>query len=358
MTIDDRWKIVGGRPSGFDYMRIILAVTILVWHAYPVSRGTKAASEFWRTSLSGHALAILLPMFFALSGFLVAGSMYRNPDLRKFLTLRLIRIYPALVVEAGLSALLLGPFLTTVPLVQYFTDRKFLLYLMNTIGWVHFYLPGVFPSNPQPELVNGQLWTVPFELECYVLITVIAILGFFRLRLRVIPIFALATLAVLAWNQHSGVTAATPGGWSGRILILCFLGGVTIYSFRDQIPWRIDLAIVSLMAASFLPSISDTLTYLTPIFLAYGTVCLGLLNPRRMLIVDSGDYSYGVFLYHYPIEQTVQYFLGGDASWLMIVTISLPITILFALFSWWCIEKPFLKVRSFVLRGPGRVMQQ
>ena len=77
-----------------------------------------------------------------------------------------------------------------------------------------------------------------------------------------------------------------------------------------------------------------------------------------MIIVDSGDYSYGVFLYHYPIEQTVQYFLGGDASWLKIVAISFPITILFALFSWWCIEKPFLKVRRFVLRGPVQVAHQ
>jgi peptidoglycan/LPS O-acetylase OafA/YrhL len=97
-----------------------------------------------------------------------------------FLGLRAIRIFPALFVEVILSALILGPLVTTLPPQLYFSDPLFFNYLLNAIGDVHFLLPGVFADNPWPRVVNGQLWTIPYELYCYCAISIIALIGLKR----------------------------------------------------------------------------------------------------------------------------------------------------------------------------------
>lgn len=348
LTIGRRWDDVGGRPSGFDYMRVGLAVLVAIWHSYQVAYGKDAAQAAWRDSPVGPVIALVLPMFFALSGFLVAGSMYRNPNLKTFLSLRAIRIYPALVVEVVLVALVLGPLVTENTLKEYFIDRRFGIYMLNMFGVVHFKLPGVFLHNPLPEVINSQLWTVPFELECYLVAAAVFVVGFFRDRFRVLPIFTIITIGIAALNIYQGVTAAHIGGWSGRVLVLCFVAGLVLHAFKGRIPLRGDAATVALLASAILPLMDDKMTYAVPILVAYGTVYLGLLNPPRSAVINSGDYSYGVYLYSNPIEQTVEFLLPGT-TWVGNVAIALPITILFALFSWWCVELPFQKVKRLVL---------
>ena len=356
-TIGQRWSDVDSRPSGFDYLRVSLAVAVTVWHSYQVAYGSAAATYFWANSWLGYLLQLILPMFFALSGFLVAGSMYRNPNLRVFLTLRVIRIYPALAVEVALVALFLGPMLTTVPLREYFSDQKVFLYLGNMLGWIHYRLPGVFLDNPLPEIINSQLWTVPYELKCYVLIAALAIAGFFRLRSRVLPLFMLTTAVVAMWNISQGIVGANPGGWSGLVLLLSFLAGVVLYAYKDEIPWRFDFAIAALLASMFLPRLLDPLVYVIPLAAAYATISLGILNPAKSIVIKSGDYSYGVYLYSCPIQQAVQEALGLHISWFENLLVSLPLVVGFALFSWWCIEKPFMRVKRFVLAPPAPALR-
>jgi peptidoglycan/LPS O-acetylase OafA/YrhL len=48
--------------------------------------------------------------------------------------------------------------------------------------------------------------------------------------------------------------------------------------------------------------------YLIAFPVAYMTIYLGLLNPGRQKLLLSGDYSYGIFLYGYPIQQAVAAF--------------------------------------------------
>ena len=111
----------GGFTTGFDYLRIGLALAVLVWHSFILSAGSGA---LYRAAWGGSfrfLLAIILPMFFALSGFLVAGSLERT-RVPQFVVLRALRLVPALAVEVTLSALILGAVFTTLPLGQYFTE--------------------------------------------------------------------------------------------------------------------------------------------------------------------------------------------------------------------------------------------
>ena len=97
----------------------------------------------------------LVPAFFAVSGFLVTGSGLRVRATSTFLAFRVLRILPALLVEVTLSALVLGPIFTRLPLSSYFSDQQFFRYFGNIVGWITFYLPGVFQNN-HVSVVNGK----------------------------------------------------------------------------------------------------------------------------------------------------------------------------------------------------------
>jgi peptidoglycan/LPS O-acetylase OafA/YrhL len=55
-------------------------------------------------------------MFFAFSGYLVAGSLQHCRTLTGFLSLRLLRLLPALAMEVILSTLVLGSLVTSLTL--------------------------------------------------------------------------------------------------------------------------------------------------------------------------------------------------------------------------------------------------
>lgn len=112
----------GGEGPGFNAMRLILSLTILAVHSGWVAGAD--TSRDWE-GLHGIFLMSLVPAFFALSGFLVTGSAMRTDAVRPFITLRAIRIVPALFVEITLSALVLGPLLTTWLLRDYVADIRF-----------------------------------------------------------------------------------------------------------------------------------------------------------------------------------------------------------------------------------------
>jgi peptidoglycan/LPS O-acetylase OafA/YrhL len=351
ITIGERWAALNGRPRGFDYIRIGLAVSVLLWHSYQVSYGTPAALAFWETP-RGTFLPVILPAFFALSGFLVSASMYRNADLKTFLALRVIRIFPALMVEVLFAALVIGPLLTTYTLGKYFSDWKLYAYFWNMLGHIHYLLPGLFENNPEQSIVNSQLWTVPYELECYVMISVLYIVGMFSRKYLVLPLFILASVAVAALNILQGINGAHPGSVDGRVLVLSFFSGVVLFSFKDAIPWNGYLALFSFALAILTtraPYVISTMTvYIMPIFAAYCTIYIGLLNPKSSFVIKSGDYSYGVYLYSCPIQQSVADIFGTGGGWFGNVLIALPATVVFALFSWWCIERPFLRIRRLI----------
>jgi peptidoglycan/LPS O-acetylase OafA/YrhL len=112
-TLATRLAETKNRPSGFDYMRLILALGVIWSHSRLLTNDWGNISPLF-AHISEPFVAFLLPMFFALSGFLVAGSLERSDTLVTFLGLRVFRIMPALTVEVLLSALVLGPLLTTI----------------------------------------------------------------------------------------------------------------------------------------------------------------------------------------------------------------------------------------------------
>lgn len=337
-----------GRTTGFDYLRLALATAILCSHSIDVSYGVKFTVDFENGPIRP-LIAILLPMFFALSGFLVAGSLDRCRSLVSFMGLRIIRLVPALAFETVLAALVLGPLLTRLPLGSYFSDGLLPRYFFNVVGHIQYLLPGLFEDNPWPRTVNAQLWTLPYELICYIALATLALFSLHHRR----HIFALVVVALNIILMAHYVINAASAGWNdqpvapGPVMVLAFLYGITFHLYRDKVPHSAGLGFVA-GALALAVLIHPATDYLVPLPAAYFTVWLGLTRPRPSLLTRHGDYSYGIFLFGFPIQQAATQLMGpGFREWYWNIAAALPITILFAMLSWHAVEKP-----SLALRGP------
>ena len=340
--------MAAGRTTGFDYLRLVLATGVLCSHCIDVSYGVNFTSEFENGPIRP-LIAVLLPMFFALSGFLVAGSLDRCRSLVSFMGLRVIRLVPALAFETVLTALILGPLLTSLPLAAYFSDSLLARYFLNIVGDIQYLLPGLFESNPWQRTVNAQLWTLPYELRCYIALAALALFGIYRRRQTFVMVVVALNLILTARY----VVNAADAGWNanpvvpGLSLVLAFLYGIAFHLYRDTIPHspRLGIAAGVLTLALLIDPATD---YLVPLFAAYFTVWLGLMRPRPSLLTKHGDYSYGIFLFGFPIQQAITQFMGPPfQEWYWNIATALPLTILFAVISWHAVEKP-----SLALRGP------
>jgi peptidoglycan/LPS O-acetylase OafA/YrhL len=341
-----------GRPTGFDYLRIGLAVAIICMHSVLSSYGETADIAVWTSPLRP-AIRLILPMFFALSGFLVAGSLCRTSSIFQFLGLRAIRIYPALAVEVAISALLLGPLLTTVSLPAYFGSRAFGLYLLNVSGHIHYILPGLFQTNPYPNVVNAQLWTVPFELICYLVLAGLTLSGI-KTRPWLAPAATIILMAFYAGGRiikHHGSLPYIVGGVPGILLVVSFLAGVSLYLFKDRLPWSVALCGLSGICSTILLGFVPLGDYVAAPIAAYFTVSLGLCNPTKLRILRGADYSYGIFLYGFVIQQTVMHLCPWAREWWINIVLCVPAAIAVAALSWHFVEKPALELRRYLQPG-------
>lgn len=355
VSIGDKWRASSGRPTGFDFLRIFLAFCVMLWHSVHVCYGT---DEFWHWVWTGPLRPLIwfvVPSFFALSGFLVAGSLQRN-DIVSFVTLRVIRIYPALAAEVVISALLIGPIFTSYSLSAYFGDPLFWSYLLNMTGWIHFYLPGVFTDLPGGAFVNLQLWAVPYELEAYIILTLFAVVGLIDRPRRFFGAVVALMAAYFVW--HVAVGGPEPFTPPGRLLILSFLFGIGLFLAKDHVafsPWLLVLGVLAytaliLISTLNLPFTTRPAVDLSSIFLAYVTIYVGHLNIAGRFIRRIADYSYGVYLYGFPIQQVVVSLMPGHRVWYVNLAISFPIALGVAALSWHFLESKIAARKKLILR--------
>lgn len=361
-----------GLGPGFDFLRIFLALAIVAWHSrnvvYWTSDTLTTETPFWFGEYC------LVPIFFALSGFLVAGSGMRL-TLANFLVNRGLRILPALALEILFSAFLLGPLFTELPLAEYFRSPLLYHYLTNMVGWVNFYLPGVFVHHPW-TMVNGALWTIPYEMICYVVISILIVTRWLHSgRAVAICTLGLMVIAVILRNTPGMEGTFDGGGGSAfdRIvrffftgeqsrLLDSFLMGILFYQFRNRIPYSLALLGLSVCVCVAV-AIAGDLSWMSHALLRFATVpamtyimaFAGVTAIPLPWPYTRGDYSYGIYLYHLPFQQMLWSFFPGIGA-LQMFLLSVPTCSFVAAFSWHVVEKPVLRLRkrfSFVARARG-----
>ena len=348
-----------GIGPGFLLLRMLLAISVIYVHGSLLD-GAAAAEQWWPYGARWALNNFAVPMFFVMSGFLVTGSMMRS-RVDEFLVNRLVRLVPGLIGVILVSALVLGPLVTTASLSGYFGDRSFYTYLLNAVGLHRDALPGVFQDNPE-TLVNGSLWTLPHEVACYLLLSLLAATGALRRRSVVlgatIALYAIAIL--LAALDRSGDRFPFSAAidyiflWRGAAhLVPLFLTGVLFYQYRERIPFNAlvaaaaGLGLIAFALAGTSDWQDDPLVWAAsaPMF-GYAAMFLGLSGWFVLPILAGVDYSYGIFLYGYPVEQTLSHLMRGSHNYPVYFLASLAVTLILAALSWHFIEKPALALRK------------
>lgn len=195
---------------------------------------------------------------------------------------------------------------------------------------------------PYPHAVNGSLWTLPLELRLYLalaaLYLVLARLARGRERAWIAPLIAvLAAVCVLlvAW-QGAGSSPAL------RFAALFFVGA-TMQVFRHRVAFGAGgmLAALAALVAASVDAGVFALAFVTAggyLVLCAAFVPGGVLRRYNQL----GDYSYGLYIYAFPVQQMVASLVPGIGVAGMFLT-SAAITLALAMASWRFVEAPMLR---------------
>jgi peptidoglycan/LPS O-acetylase OafA/YrhL len=368
-----------GAGPGFDLLRLALAVIILVGHCsgmsgtggfmsavmqnflqfvWPVGEHSALFQQIAPTVIAvqenGAVIGLArpftishVPMFFALSGFLVTGSAFRAKRVLPFLALRFFRIFPALLVEVTLSAIIIGAIFSSLSPSEYYTSPGFWTYFGNIIGIVQLTLPGVqFSGSQINEIVNGNLWTLPAEFHSYLIAALLMFIGVIFNRAVYSYIFLVVTVVLLVLNTFFDYQV-TMARLPGDVNVYYFFVGSLFYVWRDKIPYSLWLFTPCVVLTYFL-IFSTRTVYLYPALLVYITVFIGLTSFPKFRLLQSGDYSYGIYLYGFPIAQALVATVPALRHNLLgLATTATIVTGLCAFLSWHLIEKRFLRLRKY-----------
>ena len=338
--------VVHGRQNNFHLLRILAALAVLFSHSFPLATGDEK-DEPLRASLGCTPGSIAVDLFFVISGLLVTTSLMRRASASDFAKARFFRIWPGLIVAVLLTLFVLGPIFSSHAPADYFRSTDTWRYLYRNVvllRGIDYVLPGVFEANPWPKAVNGSLWTLPLEVTCYLLLLASwFLLDKARLPVKFKSLVAAAWIGLLAWH-FKGLASDTLEHSAGRLYFM-FSTGAAMYLFRDRIPlsWRVlAAAIVVLVASGFAAGSGWPFGVVYSFVLPYAMICLAYLPGGPLLRYNRlGDYSYGTYIYAYPVQQSLVAALPGLAP-LPLFAAATAGTLCLAVISWHVIEKPAL----------------
>lgn len=325
--------------NNFDFVRLFAAGIVLYSHMFGVF-GLYEPAPFYYYSYGGTGVLI----FFSISGYLVSQSWQRDPDIIRFATKRILRIFPGLIAASLLMALVVGPLATTLPLREYFTSRDVWSFIpLTSLLQFPDKLPGVFDGQHFTN-VNTSLWTIPVEFKWYILTAMLGLAGAFRFRrvLLVMLIFMVAYQAAIR-------------GFDKRSFLLefgfFFLSGILLNAYSNTIKKHGGI-VSAICVASGIALWQVGQEYLAAIVsIPLITIAIGSAStPFFNKFGRFGDLSYGFYIYAFPVQQLVVHFLNGKIDVYTAMIISTAVTLTIAFFSWHLIEKPAMKLKRYVER--------
>lgn len=329
----------------FNAVRLVAAAAVIVSHAVAIRHGLVPEPLDGPTpyALSDHAVNV----FFALSGLLVAMSFERSATIADFVRARLLRIFPAVLVCALVTAFLFGPLLTSESLADYARDARTWLYPLRLGLWLDedAPLPGLFETVPLAGEVNQPIWTLRWELAAYAGVALLGLAGLLR-RKGVILIVLGLTLAAFLAEQVLREATDNPDAIDNALRYgFLYVLGAAAYAWRRELP----LSWLALAALAGVTALATGTPFESPLWLgtvAYGALVVGALPlPALRRLTERSDLSYGLYIYGWPITQALQEALP-DISFAMLCMLALIGAGICAALSWFWIEKPALAFKA------------
>ncbi len=332
--------------NNFDFLRFALASLVVFSHSFPLATGTEDYEPL--SVLTGRQVtfgALAVDSFFVISGFLILHSWHATPRVGAFLRKRVLRIYPAFLVAAALDAFIIAPAFSAgswPPLDLGFVTR----FVANALRLEAIAPGATFVGNPAAGPVNGSLWTISYEFWCYIGILVLGVCGLTKRRLFLTCglLFFLVVSFVFVWR------GLTPGGrLLGQIfgyppfwarLLPFFLAGMVFYAWRERIELNAmgaAIAIGMLVVGAVTPF---GMSVVLPLAAAYLIFWIAFLPaPRLSTFARRGDFSYGIYLFSFPILQIIVHYAAAPISPLLLFAVGWPVSIAVAAASWHLVER-------------------
>lgn len=336
--------------NNFDAVRLLAAGMVLCSHQLALT-GHSEPRPFGLLTFG--TLGVLI--FFAVSGYLVAQSWDRDPHVLRFVAKRFLRVWPGLAVVTLVAVFVLGPLATQVTWNEYFHSPVTWDYLSQLYLGIRFYLPGVFEHGPFPG-VNGSLWTIPIEVHWYGFLLLAGLCGLLRERLRYVLLALIVLYAIYIYGvfdvQHNPL-ARFPLPAFGCEYGSYFCYGVVLYHFRDAWHSRAGWLTAGVVAVAAVMAALDhgytALFLLLPwLVIRFGTSSTPVLRRAGRF----GDFSYGIYIYAYMMQQLTTSLIGTNHPYWLGLTVSATCTLACAVMSWHLIERPALNLKRHL---PGAI---
>jgi peptidoglycan/LPS O-acetylase OafA/YrhL len=332
----------------FNFLRLLFALSVIISHSYDLS-GTPGGDYLNRITGGQVTFShIGLCGFFVISGYWVFRSLERSKGLKDYFKKRALRIYPGLAVMLLLTVLL-GAFVYERDLYGYLTNVSAWTYLPKNLSIFKSQgkIDGIFTDSVYNPTINGSLWSLLYEVSFYI---VLAVLFFFRKRIQlsvvVILLTFLLTTRFFAYEQSLERRFILE---AHLVLLFApfFFAGVLLALIKaEQWPFRrwIMIILVVVLTGFTIAGQFHVVSYFT---LPLIVILLGFTSwpaMHRLLSANRlGDISYGVYIYSFPVQQTLMHYFKFNAIELMVS--SLIISVALGFLSWHLVEKRALKLK-------------
>ena len=342
---------LNNRNNSLNLLRLIFASFVLIAHSFGVLSV--------QNNLPGPINCILwlaVPCFFVVSGYLITASAIKN-DFKTFFKKRFARIYPAYFVCLIMIVILFAPI---AYVLQFNTLDGYLTQNPSPLKFLILNLP-LFLINPKIGLTltainggswNGSIWTLIFEFGCYIAIALIVkLIVQFRKDKLVKIIFGIYLLLIftsLFYPRPEGIAQRNIFDLFAVAINLfsIFLGGSIIYLIKDKLVFNkklLSLAIVFciLIMSTMHKHLANEICAIPMLYIIL-YISLKLKSPK---FIQENDISYGIYIYACPIQCLIALIMvvyGCSVNIWIYNVVCFIVTSIFALFSWFIVEKPIL----------------
>jgi peptidoglycan/LPS O-acetylase OafA/YrhL len=345
--------------NGFDLLRFIWASLVIVFHSYALLGSSDV--DFFTKFVKGQSNLgeFAVGGFFVISGFLLVQSLQHSTSLLSYFWKRFLRLFPALLISLIFSTLILGPFITSQSLREYFIGNDgispfkfiFLNLTLNVFGYMYI-VRDLFIHNPNVA-VNGSLWTLKHEFACYLLLAFLSLLGFVK-KSKLFLGFTLFIGGAYLANELMNARLISTEWWIFNEveypyflkLLWLFLSGSIIYIYRDRI--YVSTKIILLFISLLLLSINLRYFYYAwYLLIPYVIISISTLLPLSGFS-KYGDFSYGIYVYAFPIQQALVFAFLPSLNEVSLMLYSFLCTLPVAIISWHLVEKPALSLKKIL----------
>lgn len=337
--------LINGKNNNFDFIRFIAATLVIFSHAFPLTGNVDLLSSFSNGQTNIGHLSVVI--FFVISGYFITQSFVYSNSLIKYMKARVLRIFPALFIALLFTVFVIGALVTSIPFNEYIRNIETYNYLKAIFLYpMYWNLPGVFENNPFPNSVNGSLWSIPFEFMFYIFVAILGVL--FLIRKKVVTTIFVLLCALVFFDYWPFSNTHFWGLEIKQILelLLYFCSGMMVFLYKEKIVYSNFLAMLSIVILY----LSIYFNGFNEFFVFFGTYLIFYFGYNQKIktweFYKYGDFSYGIYIYAFPIQQATVYYFNGNMSPYLNFIISFIIALLLSIISWYLVENNALKLKN------------